>query len=241
MELLNVSGYKDVMCVYKIENMINGKVYIGSTTDLQDRVNNHIKNLTNSTHNNKQFQISWNATSDKSKFNFEIVELIDDDTFLPFAEIYYIEKYRRINGVYNISDPIQEIKVLRKRNKENKKNKSTTNNEYVVFKGLLDQEFSYLFEAMQEKLNKNQCISYKKVSVYIYEKTENKFEIDYFHKSLKSYIRNIVKGSVYNFESESYFDETLIKYNIPKRELTILNRDLGNEIGAYNTSIKEKL
>lgn len=59
--------------VYKITNTVNGKFYIGSSYDIEDRWNCHIRNLTNGNHPNPKLQHAWNKYK-KDNFIFEVIE-----------------------------------------------------------------------------------------------------------------------------------------------------------------------
>ena len=59
--------------VYKICNLINGKLYIGSSKNLVNRATNHRKNLKDNTHSNKHLQSSYNKYGGEN-FRLEIIE-----------------------------------------------------------------------------------------------------------------------------------------------------------------------
>lgn len=88
--------------IYKIENIKNGKVYIGSTKDYKRRFDQHKYMLKNKIHSNKHLQNAWNKYGEEI-FKFEIVESVSDDNQFD-REQYYIDKYQPYdskNG-YNI-------------------------------------------------------------------------------------------------------------------------------------------
>lgn len=59
--------------IYKIENLMNHKIYYGSSTNLKKRLRDHKCELRKNTHNNKHLQSAWNLYSENS-FSFNIVE-----------------------------------------------------------------------------------------------------------------------------------------------------------------------
>lgn len=63
--------------VYKIENLKNGKVYIGSSTDIRLRILSHKSLLKKNTHYSIQLQNDWNKFNPEN-FSFEIIEEIKD-------------------------------------------------------------------------------------------------------------------------------------------------------------------
>ena len=89
--------------IYKIENKVNGKVYIGQSIDIKTRWKCHISYLNNNTHNNKHLQSAWDKYG-KENFSFNVVEECDVED-LNEREIYWINKYNSYinkNG-YNLT------------------------------------------------------------------------------------------------------------------------------------------
>lgn len=90
--------------IYKIENLINGKVYIGSSSVLYYRLCRHLNTLRKNTHPNKHLQSAWNIYNE-SNFSITILEItIKDKDFLLNREDFYLSHYKsylRENG-YNI-------------------------------------------------------------------------------------------------------------------------------------------
>lgn len=59
--------------VYKITNIINGKFYIGSSNDIENRWYQHKKQLDGEIHSNPHLQSAWKLYGGQN-FKFEIVE-----------------------------------------------------------------------------------------------------------------------------------------------------------------------
>ncbi len=59
--------------VYKITNLYNGMIYIGSSIDIYRRWYQHKRELRQNIHNNKHLQNSWNLYGEEA-FIFEIIE-----------------------------------------------------------------------------------------------------------------------------------------------------------------------
>ena len=79
--------------VYKIENKINGKLYIGSSVNIESRLKSHIKELNNNSHNNNYLQNAWNKYGENN-FIFEVIEVVEDKNYLREREQYYIDIYK---------------------------------------------------------------------------------------------------------------------------------------------------
>ena len=88
--------------IYKIENLQNGKVYIGQSVDVEHRLQIHKANLRHGKHDNSHLQSSWDKHGE-SNFSFDVIEECSRSE-LDEKEIYWIDYYSsyiRENG-YNI-------------------------------------------------------------------------------------------------------------------------------------------
>lgn len=75
--------------IYKIVNILDLKMYIGSSVDIQGRWYEHIRSLNLNQHDNSKLQRAWNKYSADS-FKFEILEIIncpDNITDLEFSKL----------------------------------------------------------------------------------------------------------------------------------------------------------
>ena len=90
--------------IYKIENKVNGKVYIGQSTDIEARWQHHIIYLTEHIHGNPHLQNAWNKYG-SDKFNFSVIEECEYD-MLTEREQYWIDYYGGIESskTYNLRD-----------------------------------------------------------------------------------------------------------------------------------------
>jgi group I intron endonuclease len=78
-----------MIVIYKITNIVNDKIYIGSTKDFATRCRTHINELNKNTHRNSKLQNSWNKYG-KNNFRFEIIEYDVKDQY--FTEQLYLDK-----------------------------------------------------------------------------------------------------------------------------------------------------
>ena len=87
--------------IYKITN-INGKVYIGSSVNIKQRLKNHVYCFRNNKHYNSYLQRSWNKSGEES-FIFEVLLYCAEENLL-FYEDRAIDEYKSLDGEfgYNI-------------------------------------------------------------------------------------------------------------------------------------------
>ena len=80
--------------IYKITNKLNGKFYIGSSKDIDQRWNEHKLNLKSNRHINKKLQNAWNFYGEDN-FLFEIIECtVCEQSVLFDREQYYLDLFR---------------------------------------------------------------------------------------------------------------------------------------------------
>ena len=106
--------------VYAIRNLLNGKMYIGSTTtSFKKRWACHIKRLKRNKHHSEHLQNAWNKVG-ASNFSFIILEITTPEDSLQ-REGFYIDFYKSLNPQYGYN--IQEISIdgFRKVSEETKK------------------------------------------------------------------------------------------------------------------------
>ena len=81
--------------IYKITNIINNKVYIGSSIHLKERIQKHKRMLLTNKHNCKHIQSSYNKYG-KEAFKFEIIETCNKDILIK-KEQYWLDQFKSYN------------------------------------------------------------------------------------------------------------------------------------------------
>ena len=107
--------------VYKIENINNGKKYIGSSKDIDKRFYQHKRELENKTHHSVKLQHAWSKAKDKDIFVFDVVEVVDDIDVLKDREQYYIDLYDAYYNGYNCSLKVDNPRYAKKNLDKKKK------------------------------------------------------------------------------------------------------------------------
>lgn len=136
--------------IYKIENIINNKVYIGKSEQLGIRWESHLELLTKGKHHSSKLQNDWNRYG-ISSFNFSILDITEEN--LSDKEQYFIEKFNSVSDGYNMQNAIKldcdinydinellttfEIDAIKKNitiigNRKLKTNKPLVNNSYSI-------------------------------------------------------------------------------------------------------------
>ena len=86
--------------IYKIENLVNGKLYIGQSVNLRKRRTRHFTELRNNKHTNPHLQRAFNKYGEKN-FNFEIILYCNTED-LNYYENFFINLYKTQSSGYNI-------------------------------------------------------------------------------------------------------------------------------------------
>lgn len=84
-----------ISCIYKITNIVNGKVYIGQTINYKKRSKEHFSTLRKGVHRNPYLQSSFDKYGEE-KFVIEILELCSHEK-LDQLEIHYMNEYDSLN------------------------------------------------------------------------------------------------------------------------------------------------
>jgi group I intron endonuclease len=180
--------------IYKITNIVNNKIYIGSSCNLKNREWQHFNQLKRNKHSSIKLQNAYNKY-EKDKFKFEIIAKCPEQ-YLIKLEQWFIDnlkpeynifkkagKYIKKNGFENLS------KSISKKHKEDKENR-IKNNRY--------------------KLNKDQVIEIKKLIAY------NKTALEI------SKIFNVAQNTIQSIKSKRTWTD-VPDYIVPENEKHLIN------------------
>lgn len=79
--------------IYCIRNLVNGKIYIGSSVKFKSRWKSHIKRLNTNKHGNDYLQKAYNKYG-KDNFSFEIVSYVENKENLIKYEQYWLDFFK---------------------------------------------------------------------------------------------------------------------------------------------------
>lgn len=212
-----------IIGIYKIENKYNHKIYIGQSKDIITRCKQHKTDLKNKNHTNKYLQSDFLKYGLKG-FTFEILESCKQSELIQLfgakkynweivllcREYYYINKYSKINELYNIEETLKKEllgdihnRIISKFNNVSRNRKKQSNafkNFLIQNKFLIQDNNMTLLEMINKTLNT------KNKDIYIdYGKTY-RFS-DLYNKMINLHI-------VPNNTTKKDLEKFLIKNNI---------------------------
>lgn len=88
--------------IYIIINMVNAKVYVGQSSDIVKRWNQHVKELNAGRHHNYHLQSAWNMYG-QSNFLFELITECDKKDLNKY-EKFFINLFNSKKDGYNLDD-----------------------------------------------------------------------------------------------------------------------------------------
>jgi len=75
--------------IYQVKCLINNKIYVGSSIDVETRWKQHVWSLNSKTHPNAHLQGSWNEYG-KDAFKFSLLEEVNEENILFIRERHWI-------------------------------------------------------------------------------------------------------------------------------------------------------
>ena len=88
--------------IYKITNTLNGRVYVGQSSNIESRLAAHRRSLVRGAHDNQRLQRSWNKYG-PDVFVFEVLEAVNDNSALVDREQFWIDALNAAaGGGYNM-------------------------------------------------------------------------------------------------------------------------------------------
>lgn len=206
--------------IYKFENKINHKIYIGQAIDLASRYDKHIKNINDDSHTENFYK--GLRKYGISNFSYEILESFEyfDQELLDTLENYYINKYNSLipNG-YNMIPGGTNGAGLAKGKKVNQ----------YDLKGNYIQSFSSAHQAQYSTgINYSSIcaccrneISHTKNYQWKYDNDDTKIIIDLSNKGI------------------IYRDRKIIQYSLEGKQLKIFNSldEIVNELKIKKSAI----
>ena len=88
--------------IYKITNTLNGRVYVGQSCNIENRLAAHRRYLVRGVHENQRLQRAWNKYGPDC-FAFDVIEAVNDNAELTDREQYWIDALNASGvGGYNM-------------------------------------------------------------------------------------------------------------------------------------------
>lgn len=102
---------KKLVGIYCIKNLINNKVYIGSSVNIKGRLREHKRALLNGVHHSRHLQKSWDKYNEAS-FEWNILEFITDPSILRKREKELILEYKANDGDFGYNSSLPDENSL---------------------------------------------------------------------------------------------------------------------------------
>jgi group I intron endonuclease len=239
---MDISDYKKIPKlpgIYKLINVDNSKIYIGSAVNLRVRVRRHNYELNKQVHSNKRMQRSFDKGS---KFNVEVIELFENINYeeLLVIEKKYIISLNAIEDGYNqMLDNSTQFQRLNK-TKEHKKKVKAHNAMPILSFDRYTGKKNKRFESVSDAANyygtqstniSKACkgnLNYVKEHVFIYEK-------DYDENKEYSYSKHWTQVKGFSDQHK----ERLKKANQKSRGIKISKFDFnGNLVKIYPSRLE---
>jgi len=237
-KLLPLEQYKnlDKSGIYKITNLLNDKVYIGSSANkIIRRFSAHIRLLLNNKHHSVYLQNSFNKNNKNfENYKFEIIELVDPVKCIE-REQYYIDLYKSSSPKFGYNrSPTAGNCLGVKHTLENKiklfeRLRTLSDDEIINIIKLFNENFSY--KEISEKLKiKKEVVSSIITRTDKYKYVKEKYNLNIEENKLSKILNseNIKKiYELYEIEKKSISDIANI-LEISKSSITHLIKNENN-------------
>ena len=137
--------------IYMLRNEIDGKIYIGQSTNLEKRNKQHKNALLNNRHFNEHLQKAYNKYG--NVFKFIIIELCSEEE-LDDKELYWINKFNSLNKKYgyNILSGGKQFKCHSQESKNKIRNANQGSNNKLTLKDVINIKRSLVTDYNTVKL-----------------------------------------------------------------------------------------
>ena len=204
--------------IYCIENLINGKKYIGQSADISMRLSKHKSELRGNYHINKHLQSSWNKYGEDN-FKFEIL-LYCEPFELTRYEQFFVDLYTP-EILYNICLECVDSTLGTKRSEDTKKklsesHKGKTISEKTKKKMSLKATGKAVSKKTREKLSKIKSGKKHKKSVSryfgVYLSNKKYWQVQFWNNN-KRYYGGSFKEEI---DAAKAYDKYVIENKLPK-------------------------
>ena len=98
--------------IYGIRNIVNNKIYIGSSNNIERRWKRHTTELNNKKHSNKYLEQAYHKYG-SDNFDFIIIEICEENMLIE-KEIFHIQQYKSLNTKfgYNLKLPQKHASLV---------------------------------------------------------------------------------------------------------------------------------
>jgi len=100
-----------MICIYQIRNLLDSKIYVGSTKNAKNRFKSHKSNLKLNKHHAPHLQHAWNKYGE-SNFTFEILEILNDINSLSEKEQFWLDKTQCYNSNFGYNVGVKAIHAM---------------------------------------------------------------------------------------------------------------------------------
>jgi group I intron endonuclease len=174
--------------IYCLENLSNGKKYIGKSVNIEKRFIYHRHLLNNNKHWNNHIQNSWNKNGENS-FCFWIIEECEKE-MLSKKEIYYIQffntkimGYNNSDGGEGISNPTLETRIKMSKSQIGRKHPEETK-----------------IKISESNIGKHTCTKENKEKISLSNKGKKYFLGKHHTKETKKKMSDAKKGKIMSQE-----------------------------------------